>query len=555
MAIVVSDLSTLDTTDVQTQLETIRGMLESLEPDIDLNRGVLHDLLLYLSAVLATANQTNVDLVRQSNSLAAIEEDPTLADDDVLDRLASNYRTTRKEGSQATGSAVVVLTASVPTVVPFGTVFTSNGVTFTTPSVFVGRTNEDDVITDTDKLIQTSPSGIISFTISLTAEEIGDNGNISMGAQLTPDTTLTNVSSVYAAATFGGGTDEETNTELSARLLAGTSAKCLSSRSSIDGMIRAEEDFENILQTSVLGFGDQEQIRYHSILPVAFGGRMDLYVRTTELWEESVVVKTATLQSKVGPVGTWALTLTRDDAPGFYQVTKVCQEGEGAIEDGYAAILTAGFSVTVNTGEDATASTTFIPDLDTADEARFSRYSTATVTFTDTDTDASGLTNGVSTRDYDVVVRKMPLILEIQDFVAGRDVRNPASDCLVKAPVPVFLTVDITINVLRNSTEPDEDDVKQTIMDYVNGTGFTGTITAAAVSGQVHNVLPTNSYVDDITLTGSLLNPDGTTTAVGPSSGTLSIVEDAEAMISSRTVCFFCAAEDITVTLETIDAP
>lgn len=554
MAITVTDLSTLDVESVQAQLDTLSEMLQNLDPDADLRRGTIHDVILYLSAILAQANQDNIDKVRRSNSLLAIEADPTLADDDVLDRVASNYKVTRKEGVLASGEIILILPANFPTIIPAFAEFVADGVTFATSSVFVGRTLQADVVSDTDRLISSNVDGTYSFLITVTATEVGEAGNLSRGTQLIPTDTLANVTSAYTYASFLNGRDEEGNSELSNRLAAGISSRTISSRTAIDGMIRGQEEFEDVLQTSIIGYGDLEQIRYHSILPVAFGGRIDTYIRTSDLFEEVVLHKTATLQSKtIDMRGVWAFTFTREDAPGFYEISKIALDGTSTTAVGYAVGTdTRSFNVTPNTGDLATNSTTFLPDITLTKEADFSRYSTGAFTFTDTTTDTTALVIG-ATKVYDVVVRQMPLIREIQDFVSGRDVRNPASDCLIKAPIPCFMTTTITLNVKRNTEEPDEDAIKTAIAGYVNNLGFAGSISTAAIASQIYSVVPSTTFVNSVSLSGRLRKPNNLSTTLGPSTTSLSFTDDAPNMVTTRTVCFFIRTSDITIALTTID--
>lgn len=554
MAISVEDLSALDVTEVQTNMDALQALVQELNPDIDLKRGVLHDLLLYLSAVLATSNQENIDLVRQSSSLQAISEDPELADDDVLDRLASNYLITRNEGTEASGSIAIVIDTLVQTVIASGATFTAGGMTFITERAYVGRTNENQLIDDTtDVLISEIAEDEYRFVIPVVATDVGTVGNLARGTLLTATNGVPNLVRIYAAIDFTGGTDAETNTELNARLGPGITSKTTTNNAGLDALIKSE--FTATVATSAVGFGDAEQIRYHSVLPVAFGGRTDVYVRTSEGYHSVLLdEKQAELVEKTyDNRGIWQVSIDRDEAPGFFMVDKITQVADaGTFANGYTiASDERSFDLTENTGDDATASTTFFPDIEENVEAVYSRYQTAVIQFTDSDTDTSDLEVG-DTAEYAVALKAMPNILEIQDLLSDSSVRNLGSDCLVKAPVPVFVTIAISVNVKRNTTEPEEEDIQNAVADSVNSHSFVQTLTAAKISAAVQSILPTTSAVASMSISCSLRKPSGTYVTFAGSTS-VSITDDESGMVSAKTCCFITNPADVTVSLVTVD--
>ena len=549
----VQTLSSLDQDDVQANLDLLTSQVQALNPDIDAKRGAFHDLLLYLSAVLATAQQENIDILRKSNSLLAVTEDPSLADDDVLDRLASNYLVTRREGATASGQVTVVLARNQQTTIGSGVVFTSGSLTFTTPRMFIGRTDEDLVLTDNDVLIRSLGDGTYAMTIEVDATENGTVYNIARGSQFTTAVGSLNITSTYAAEDFTGGEDEETNQQLLERLRSGLAGKNPSNRMTLDGMIRADEDFATIPSLSVVGFGDAEMVRYHSIFPVAFGGRVDVYARTAAMYENRLLSKTGTLVSKVGSLGTWQISLGRNEAPGLYEVTAITQPADAGLGIGYTITSdTRSLDVTVASPSVATPSTSYIPDVTTALEAAYSRYATAVIRFEDTDTNATALSIG-ATHDYAVGVRVMPDIDALQDLLSERPARNAAGDILVKAPVPCILAVDISINVIRNTTSPTEDEVKEAVAASINALGFTGTVSALKTAADVQASMPSGSTVQQVSLSGYIRKPNGSYTTLVASLVGHTVASDPTNMTTARTVGFFCHVDDVTVTLTTVD--
>lgn len=537
MALTVTDLNSLNQTDVDTNFNTLVELIQEAFPDVDLKRGVLHDFVLYLAALLTTANQENIDLVRRSTSLSEITADPTLADDAIVDDVLSNYRITRKTPTSASGTVTIVVSELLPVTIGLGEVFTYNNLTFTSDDVYNARTTEGTVINTNDRLL-TAITGGYAFTINVTASETGSAYRLKKDAALTMSSPPPNFVSAYVESDFEGGTDAETNSQLLARLEAGGAVKAWCNRDTNKSLILSQEEFADVLDVSEVGFGDSEMTRYHSIFPVAFGGRTDLYVRPQDLPKTTVLTKTATLIAKTGTVGTWQFSVGADDAPGFYEVKKITQtDGSG------------NYSVASDTRSLNTSVTTTVPDVTEALEATYSRYSTAVVTFDDTDTDATALTTGVSTQSYSVHVKHMPLIAELQDFISGRDVTNPAGDVLVKSAVPCYMSVSFNINKYSSDPTPDTTKIKTAVAAVVNKSGFPGMFSASSISKAVHDVLTgTTMTISGIDMIGKIRRPDGTTTLIS-SAELLTVPSDPTSYISGKTVVFILDPDDIVITV------
>lgn len=560
MSIEVTSLTDLDTNDVSESLARQRQLLSEYNPDAKVIGGVIDELLLRSSALLDTVHRQNFDRLKNSQSLQAIREDPTLVDDDVLDSLASNYGVTRAAAASATGQITIVISSSADTVIAAGAKFTgANGRTYLSDLVYTARANGNDVIADNDRLISTLSDGTYAFTIDATAEETGEDGNISMFTSMVPETPPANYLAAYASSDFTGGADAETTDELIDRLQVGMSNRSIDTRQSIEATIRDYDGLANIVALSVIGYGDPEQIRYHTIFPVAIGSRIDGYLRTSGLVSTKTLTKTATLISKVGAEGTWQFSLTRDDAPGFYEISKVLLTTDVATEDTFEITQdTRGYDVTVDTGEDATNSTKIVPDVTSALEAAYSRYQTGVIQFVDDRTDATSLTVNVSTKDYAVYVSYLEGIEDAQDAVSARAVRSLSGDCLIKAAVPCFVTLTVTVNRRVDDPELDEDALKQAAVNAVNNVNFTGKLSASTVSAAVQNALvtqgATKSTVANVSIGSRLRKPNGSE-VTGTTTTTLTIANDYANMVSARTVVFFTKLTDVTMTVVDVDAP
>lgn len=547
MSLAVTDLLTLDPNEVEQFRAAMVTMLQEYNPNIDLKRGPTQDLVVTPKAALDTATQANIDRIRQSSSLLQIQANPTLADTGVVDNLLSNYGLTRQAAAAASGPVTIVLSAMTATIIPTSLTFTINSRTYAPDQTYAGRTSSGSVSGPGDRLIVQVGSNYV-FTINVIDRATGAAGNASMGNAAVPSAAITSFIRAYVQADFTGGADAETNAELLANLQAGLAAKTWSNRATIAGML--QQQFPQILAVSITGFGDPEMLRdQHQIWPGSCGGRADLYVRTSEQWQIVSLTKTATLVSKIGSVGTWQFTVSRDNAPGYYVVDRVLLPTQDVTSTGFAASLdTRALDLT----PDATHA--YFPDLVNVIEGVYTRYQAATVQFVDTITNASSLTPNVSTASYTVLLRIQPNIADIQDWIGDRTRQPPNGDALVKAAVPCFTTVGFTLTVLTGTTVSSAA-VAAAVAAVVNEAGFAGSVAASTISAAVHTLL--GAAVVSLTafsLAGQVHRPDGTIISLS-SSTAITAPDDPANGLSSRTIVFFLEPTDVTVTIVYVAAP
>lgn len=554
MSLNIQHFSELTQSQIDQAYNLIVQMVQEHDPTVDVKRGVVKDLVLYLSSVLSAANQANIDKVRRSNSLKAISADATLVDSDLVDRVASNYRVIRTAGTKAKGPVVVTLSTAKVLVISAGSKFiTSDGLTFTTDDTYTTRLNQSDVISATDRLLYNLGTGLYSFVVNVTSSDVGQQYRLPVNTSLVPPFVDPAIRSSYTAADFTGGTDVETDTALSQRLQAGISNKSLANRPSIDGLIRSSSNFDESFATSTVGYGDLEMQRYHSILPIAFGGRADVYVRTNSTVINIQIYKLATLVSvNSSGQGVWQLSFGRDDAPGFYEVTRITSPANlnNLSSIGYA-ITSDVRSYDISTG--STAGTLFLPDLASGVEASYTRYQTASIQFVDTDTPTTGLTIGTATKQYGIQLRQLPGLSSVQDVISDRQSRYPVGDCLVKAPVPCFVSTTVFVGKRTVDAQPDIAAIQVAAAKAVNTQGFPGRIPASIVVAAIQSSLTTGT-VTSLTLQGRVRRPNGTTLNLN-STTVLDVGFDPTNLVTNRTVGFFLDPADVTVVVTNIDSP
>lgn len=548
MTITVQDLTTLNPALVTQFDAELTTLVQEENPTFDLRAGVFHDLLIHVNAQLNAAIQTNINIIIQSNSLQAIQANPALSDVTVVGALLSNYNIVDNPGAEATGTVTFIINQLIGVVIPSTMVLTINGLTFNPNITYAARTSSLSIITSSDTLIYPIGTNLWAFDIQATATAIGSDGNVTRSTTVTPDVAPPNFVKAYVKSDFTGGVDADTTQTLIAKLEGGQAIKAWSNRSSILGLLRDQPNFANILNGSIIGFGDPEMDRdQHSIWPGHLGGRSDLYLQSQPFYQDVTVQKTATLLSKSGSVGLWQTSLILSDAPGFYSVDRVLLT---AVDQS-----TPGFQVSSDVRSfdlsSPPSNTLNPPDIVTVVEAAFSRYETSTIQWYDTITNAAPLSIG-ATAPYNVILRVMPLIDQVQDFLNARTNRPPMCDVLVRGAIPCFTTMAFTVNYNSNLAAPDVPTIQTAVANAVNNIGFTGELPISLINQTLHNLAINLLSVTGYTLIGTILQPDLTLVIITDPQ-LLVIPNNPTDTITSRTTLFFLNPTDVSVTLVPVD--
>ena len=543
MAVTPKALDALDATLVTSAINEVVQRIQEDNPTLDVSRGVFYELLVYYHSLLATRQDTLISDYRRARSLLALEQDPDLADTDLVNDVLSNFRLDRKAGSLARGTIAVILSDNITVTFGRGAIFEAQGLQYTTTEVYTAKAEAAQINTTTDRLITATSDGRFMFTLEVQAANEGANYNLDKGTLIIPTSPPPTYVTSYATIDFTSGIAAETNAEVLKRLQEGIAAKTLSNRVNMAAFLRGVEAYSRVVGMSIIGYGDAEMLRdKHSIFPVAYGGRVDWYVRSENLPTTVQLTRTATRlaeDNNTAPV--WQIALDRDAAPGFYEVRAVRPKGTSSIS-GTLPILSDTRSYDLTT-------TDFVPDIISAEEAAYSRYQTAILKFRDTTQSISAYSFG-ATLEYDVDVTYMPLIADIQTTVSSRDVRHYGADCLVKAPIPCFVQISFIIYKQANEATPDSAAIQLAVSTAINAIGFVGRIYASKIQDAVHGYLSSNSSVGSIDIFGRIRYPDGTTQYIrGPE--LIQVPADTAKMVSHRTVQFFCRPEDVFVNIET----
>jgi hypothetical protein len=356
-----------------------------------------------------------------------------------------------------------------------------------------------------------------------------------------------NVITIFAATDFTKGIEPPTNTEYIAKLADGLAAKTIGGRKSFAALIRSQPEFQNIRHISIVGFGDPEQMRdQHGLFPVSGGGRVDIYVQThnvaqrvDQLLAAEYVRPVAVGDNTAGTV--WKIIFTKDTAPGFYTVSRIAKINDDE-NSGYEIISSVpGYNI---------AGADYKPDIQTVEESAFTRYKTLTVEFVDADIQPNTVTIGQKAV-YSVTTIGLPLIGQLQDFMAGRDVRCRMADVLVKAAVPCLTSISFKVRRAANELNPDFAAIKSAIVSAVVNVGFSGQLSASVITSAAHKFLTGQQSISDIDIFGKIIRPDGKVVYLRDPAR-IEVPNDPAHLVSAKTVIFFVAEEDIEITPEVI---
>lgn len=548
MGIAIDKLTSLDPEAVRQARETIAEQVQEENPSIYIKQGVLHDYLAHYGGIFAAKNQAEMDRLRRSMTINEIIADPTLADEETVNNAASNFGVARLAGSTARGSVTVVVDILATVTIAAGAEFQANNQFFVSESSFTARISSDLATSATDRVLMPRGDGTYSFQITVKASQEGIAGKLTKDTLLVATNPPLNYLTSYASEDFVDGLNQESNSQLAQRFVYGVAAKAFSGRDNMSAAVREQAAFENVLQDSLIGMGDAEMLRdQHSIFPGSTGGKVDWYVRSQAMAQKTGTTKTATLVQKTGDgYGIWQIHFDRDDAAGMYDVFNVRPLNSPNL-GGYQItedIRTPDLSSLTNDG--------FLPDAINSNEVAYSRFQSVIVRFKDTDTIASSLTEQSSTQDYSITYRWMPLIAELQEYVSKRRTRNTMGDALIKAPVPCFITLSLSIIIEPGQETPDTAAIAQALADAVNAVGFTGRLPASILADTAHNNLVAGASLSAIDIFGKIRRPDGTIKPIR-STELLEVPYEPQNMVTSRTVAFLLEPSDVTISVITAD--
>lgn len=557
MTLELPDLTTLDPVTVAQNQSRAQERLAEYAPVLDARQGVLDDVVLSVHAVLASSLEALIKRFDQSRSLQAIEADPTLVDQEGLERALSNFRLTRRPGSVSSGLIDLTFTAPLGVVVPRGALFRTGVSSFRTQEAYTLRSSPQALLDPNDRLLEPVPGSTAGTTlyrasVPVVSEEVGSASRLRRGDRLIMSAPLVGLVEVRCRADFQGGLDLESNTALLARLQDGLAIRSPGNRMTLRALLRGQEELAAIQDVSVVGRGDPEQQRYHSLLPIADAGRIDVWIRPGPLPRLVRVTVTARFVGPQNGQSLYQATLGRDLAPGAYEVVGTLDPATGQALERVQTVF--DFDTAAIPG-------VLLPELQSASEARFSRFQTLLVQCL---WPVAPLAQDNPERELELVVSVPELVAEAQEFLAGREQVPPGGDLLVRAAVPAFLSVGITV-YRAPGAEVDTAGLAQALATQVNASGFQSRVTLGDLAATAQNTLGPGHSIGRVDLLARLLRPDGSVRILSPWSqtqgpqgraagDTLEIPDEATAglsVVSPRTAVWYLDPQAVAVQLLT----
>lgn len=513
-------------------------LLNEEYPSLDLTKSrVIRDQVIRPAAILRALDSTELDKLRQSFSPLTITEDPTVADDDMVDAVFSNYRIERSAGTKAEGLVAIILDSLTTTAVPEETIFTANGLTFVLSQPYVGVISSEAVVTSSERLIEERSDGSYVFTVPVTASSVGEAYRIERGTRFTAAPTIPNTVDLEAVQDFSGGTDAETNAALTARIQAGIAPEIFSARAQVASLL--QEQLPAIKAVSQVGLGDVEMLRdRHNLFLSSTGGKADIYVQTADYPGEIKLTKECTYVGE----NQWQFTIFRDDVPGFYLVTAIVPENAVAFEGSLEVVEEIR-------GLDLTLETDWIQDIADLLEGAYTRYQTSVVKFEDPNTPLATVAGAKV--DYDVYVLGQPSIKTLNDLTVDRTRRPHGGDYLIRAAVPALTAVSMVVQYRPDVAAPDTDAIKEAVASRANSLSFiTGKLYMSQLVDAAYTVVdPKSAVITPIDMHAFIYPPDlvpvGWIELRDPN--VLTIPDEPDRGVSQRTTCFFLAPSDVSV--------
>ena len=513
---------------LQTYEEILRSYYLELDPEADVANGsAIHELVIRPAAAIYARNEVELEDLRNQYSLNLLAQQASPSDS-IADNLAANFKVTRREGTQGSGTVAVYTKQTGNVYVNQGATFSAAGTALVCNLNYVGVLDDTGFV-DTDtvkyKRMMAVGEGEYAFLVPLSTVD-ATAASIAEGTPVTQDAVNTQVSRIEVASAIAGGSTRETTAELVARVETGITAKVPSGRAHIQALLLDQTDVP-LLDLAVTGMGDPEMLRdRNSLLLASSGGRVDAFCRTAQL----PATTTVELACRTADGRRWTAYVPRDVAPGWYHVSRITRSGTTR-----AIVGPEGVDVVYLWQEEEGG-----PEVFSGLTARYSPYQAATISF-----DWTGLTG--ATESFLVSFAHMPRIEELQAYLSSEDVKARNQDILVRAPVPLNVGMDLSLRILSGTAASvDLPAVASSIANYVNGLamgrGFLSTADLAVLIGTTY---PNLAMDFPATLRYWCPLPDGTIRTEESSVGMLEAPEILPQGVSAANSAFICRTEDI----------
>lgn len=514
--------------------DALVAFLASALDNVEVRRGAVHDLVVHVLAVGASALRDGIETEVKKRSLLEVLETPELSTPEVIAAALGNYRVTLRGAVQAVGEALLIVDSPTPVSLPAGMLFRAGAVLTRVARLVIARADATLISGPEEQALVSIGGGLYTFRVPLEAVEAGLAGRLQDGQALEPVTPIAHLVSARVQGDFTGGASAESPEAALSRLRAGTASRAWSNRSTIEALVRSDARFADLRSLSIVGSGDLEQVRARrNFLGVAQPGRCDVYVRLNDGPLTTIVPLVA---HRIGPTSDgdlWQVDLPHDAAPGFHEVLGVADPAAGPSSN--PLVLTS-----VTRGLDISDGG---PDLATAEEAAFGPFSTAIIRFVD----PAPVAGQSVDRPVHVRVTSVPGVAELHAMLTGRDVRPPGGDVHVRAYVPAFASIAIRAQG-PSSAQALADQARSAAAAAIASQGASGSISTSPAAAAAQSVFGAAARVTRVDLLVRVLRPDGTTW-IRHATDALDLPDEPDRSCTRRTITVYCGPADATVSL------
>ena len=482
---------------VQNTLERLTAFVSQNFTDIETGPGsVINELLLKLAATVQNEQYNLTSTLSQAKTISAVKEATEKTYSELIDKVASNYNTTRNTGTKVKGKVRI-------TVASEGDYNIREGFTLVQSAANL------NYLVKADTLVSPNPSSILGeiqlyadqglyyFILDVEAENVGAEYQLTSGAVLTvPDKYyIRDFVRAEAYGNFYSGAAMESDQELVSKIKSNLGNYRFESAAGITNRFR--ETFAGFQSLSICGANDAEMTRSkHNLLGISTFGKADVYTRSSLGLQTTQIIKQGTLIN--AQTNLWQVALDNTDAPGFYYVQSIIPKVTDISLGGTLVIKDTvfGYSAYYNQRNNELAS---------LDEARFTKYQTATVTFSFT------APADVTSMDFELHILGQPNILEMQDMLLLDTQRLACADYLVKAVVPCMVSLQINLlkkNPVDTYTSLNLQQLKKDIFNHINTIPFGEQLYASSIVDLCHNYNIKRVELP-IKMTGQVIAPTG----------------------------------------------
>lgn len=553
-------LSDITQEDFDSAVQTVISGIKAYNRKLDTRAGtVLRDLLVDPEAAVESVTAGQIEEARKCSSLVRMrdaQEAGEEIDQEDVNAILSNFNITPSSGTRARGIVkVVVSDGTVAYSVAEGAVFsTIDGLEFAAESQVVAANFgfENPGVTATTELYE-GAAGYF-FLVPVVAVDYGSAGNLQQGTSLTPESQVSSFIMAEAYKDFDGGADVQSLDSVIKSIPSGISIRGFVNKTAVEGMLRAEFDSGDfpMVAVSAVGYGNAAQRRdKHNVLGVGVGGRVDVYVRNfSDMFTITKTMKGALVDSDAKK---YRISVSPGEFPGACWIKSV---SDPFTSEKSEDVLN---SLAVSTDPKETYRTSDVSKTwhDISESSAAEAFNTVWQGFeitlldvpADLDDESSGTPSWSDERDFKVTMYCLPQAEAIQAYVDRDDIRNVATDVVVRCPIICNVSVNAVVHY--DPKNPIDAGIAKTkIRTYINGLGFVGRITRSDVVQILKNLGAVSvDMPNQDMLYGILHDAFGDSHVLSGDALDVSTIEDGPAMLSKDTVVFAAEERNIQIKL------